>query len=596
MRPLLALILTVLLGSTTAAVLTKDGKQICPLQGQQFPVPTNLSQDSIFNEALQSLEATLHANISQTPYNETTFSIGVFSANDEDLLWEFHHADELVKNSSLGANDVDADSVYRVASISKILTIYLWLIHDGDRRLNDPIIEYVPELATGDAKGRDYAVPDWSEITVGDLMMYLAGIGRDYGLNDVAIKNSVTEYLSADTVQMFMSSGPPNEKPVCGYFKNGYDYIACKEDNYIQAVANLAAVFAPGYTPMYSNANWAILGYALEKLAGEEVEAVFNSSLVEALGLTGTSYTTPKIVTKHAVIPNGNVSSSSWDDELGPLAAAAGAYSTTNDLAKIGRAILNSTLTSKAVTRRWFSTSTFVDSLDQAAGRGWEIFRREVNGHTVDVYTKAGNWGSYTSVFALIPSYNIGFSILSTSSSAHGKLTASLPNLLITTLLTALEASTRSQATHNFAGTYTDPTANSTLTLTLDTSPGLKVTAYTSAGVDLLSTVFGRPDYVVDFRIVPNQLYDRRGSVGFTGIYALPEDVPKNGDFYWPCQNWLDIDDYTFGNVPLGQMVFEVDSAGRACGVRLVALGMELERVQLPFLTEYCEAQGIGVG
>lgn len=70
---------------------------------------------------------------------------------------------------------------------------------------------------------------------------------------------------------------------------------------------------------------------------------------------------------------------------------AAGAYSTTNDLAKIGRAILNSTLTSKAVTRRWFSTSTFVDSLDQAAGRGWEIFRREVNGHTVDVYTKAGN-------------------------------------------------------------------------------------------------------------------------------------------------------------------------------------------------------------
>lgn len=162
-----------------AQTLTKDGLVLCPIKGQQFPTPSKLAQEPIWQAAARSLEKTLEANLTQAPYNETTFSVGVFSTTDEELLLDYHHSDPGVADSRLGAKEVDADSIYRIASISKVLTVYLWLVHDGHRRLSDPIIEHVPQLAAFDDPGVDYPLPNWNDITVGDLMGFLAGMGRD---------------------------------------------------------------------------------------------------------------------------------------------------------------------------------------------------------------------------------------------------------------------------------------------------------------------------------------------------------------------------------------------------------------------------------
>lgn len=166
-------------GFSRAQTPTKDGLIICPIKGQQFPVPSGLAHEPIWKKAAIALTNALENNLTQTPYNETTFSVGVFSTTDDELIVEYHHCDKSVSNSKIGAQDVDADSIYRIASISKILTIYLWLIRDGDRRLSDPIIEHIPQLADFDTSQVDYALPDWNEITVGDLMSFLAGAGRD---------------------------------------------------------------------------------------------------------------------------------------------------------------------------------------------------------------------------------------------------------------------------------------------------------------------------------------------------------------------------------------------------------------------------------
>lgn len=179
MRSRFAFLLGAFGGLSKAQTPTKDGLVICPIKGQQFPVPSKLAHKSIWNQAATLLTDVLEKNLKQAPYNETTFSVGVFSTTDEDLLFQYHHSDKSVADSEIGAQDVDADSIYRIASISKILTIYLWLIRDGDRRLNDPIIEHIPQLADVDTSQVDYALPDWSEITVGDLMSFLAGAGRD---------------------------------------------------------------------------------------------------------------------------------------------------------------------------------------------------------------------------------------------------------------------------------------------------------------------------------------------------------------------------------------------------------------------------------
>lgn len=308
------------------------------------------------------------------------------------------------------------------------------------------------------------------------------------------------------------------------------------------------------------------------------MEVIFNTTLVQALNLTGTTYSTPKTITHNSIIPDGNTSYSRWDDELGPVAAAAGAYSTTNDLAAIGKAILNSTLVSKSVTRRWYTSTSFVDTINQAVGRGWEIFRVKSGGHTVDLYTKSGNWGAYASLFAIIPDYNIGFSLLSATSKAYGKFVDDFPNTLTPILLEAVEKIGREQARRNFVGHYVSESSNTSVKIEMDDLPGLKVTEYIYDGTDLMNTVFGTPDYPVDFRLIPSHLSDGKGQVGFTGVYAPHQKPLANGDFYFPCQNWLDIDDYTYGSVPLGNLVFDVDEEGRANSVRLKALKRTLEK------------------
>lgn len=89
--------------------------------------------------------------------------------------------------------------------------------------------------------------------------------------------------------------------------------------DYIARVPTLAASFLPGYTPDYSNANFALLGIALENVLGEHLEEVFNASLAEPLGFTGTTITQPREITNQSVIPSGDAQLAGWSDVLGPL-------------------------------------------------------------------------------------------------------------------------------------------------------------------------------------------------------------------------------------------------------------------------------------
>lgn len=154
-------------------------KRICPIKGQQYPTPTNLASEKRFQDAVAKIEDTITANLTKAPFNETTFSIGMFSGNDHELLRQYHHTDPTVANSTIGTTKVDSNSIYRIGSISKILTLYMWLINDGDKRFNDPISDFIPQLAQDEVQQDDYVAPRWDEITVNDLAMFLAGFARD---------------------------------------------------------------------------------------------------------------------------------------------------------------------------------------------------------------------------------------------------------------------------------------------------------------------------------------------------------------------------------------------------------------------------------
>ena len=95
------------------------------------------------------------------------------------LFYQYHHIGPLVANSSYGVNKVDADSIYRIGSISKLLTIYLFLLSEGDVRWSDPVTKHLPQLLQYKTESWNDVTPDWESITVGDLAGQMAGLARD---------------------------------------------------------------------------------------------------------------------------------------------------------------------------------------------------------------------------------------------------------------------------------------------------------------------------------------------------------------------------------------------------------------------------------
>jgi CubicO group peptidase (beta-lactamase class C family) len=165
------------------------GAPNCPPLGPVFPKPSSqalLSSPSI-KAAIANLTATFTARDTDnsTGSYSTSYSIEVWSASDapDTTLFSWYHtAPKLTTTwNTTGVRKVDKNTVYRLGSLTKIFTIYTWLIQDGDTRWNEPITKYVPELAAVADRAKDDPVEnvDWGEVTIGALASQLAGIVRD---------------------------------------------------------------------------------------------------------------------------------------------------------------------------------------------------------------------------------------------------------------------------------------------------------------------------------------------------------------------------------------------------------------------------------
>lgn len=164
----------------------------CPPLGPVFPKPSSqtLTSSPAIQAAIANLTATFTARDADnsTGAYSTSYSIEVWSASDPDNtpIFSWHHtAPNLTAsrnyNSTVGVRTVDKDTVYRLGSLTKIFTIYTWLVQDGDTRWNEPITNYVPELAAVADKAKEDPVGnvDWGEVTIGALASQLAGVVRD---------------------------------------------------------------------------------------------------------------------------------------------------------------------------------------------------------------------------------------------------------------------------------------------------------------------------------------------------------------------------------------------------------------------------------
>lgn len=125
-----------------------------------------------------------------------------------------------------------------------------------------------------------------------------------------------------------------------------------------------------------------------------------------------------------------------------------------------------------------------------------------------------------------------------------------LPNMLGDTLVNAANAVAREQAQRNFAGTYTNRSTNSSVTVApADNRPGLQLAGWVNNGSDIYNDLFKSLSADIDIRLLPNHLYDKdSGKVGFTSNYGAP--VPSR-PFFGACYGWVNVDQYLFAGVPM---------------------------------------------
>jgi len=83
----------------------KDHHQGLSTIKPSIPVPTSLVSNEHFQEATKNVEATLNTSLATRmapnngpgPFNQTSFSIRIFSTTEKDLLYEFHYTDASAK-------------------------------------------------------------------------------------------------------------------------------------------------------------------------------------------------------------------------------------------------------------------------------------------------------------------------------------------------------------------------------------------------------------------------------------------------------------------------------------------------------------------
>lgn len=188
MRNLISVYQAALLIITTSLVSKTLGRAICPLYGSLFPKPQNLLQDPGIQVAGWALDDIFLQYIDQnssTGSDHFSYSVEVFSSSESQPLWSHYWtAPNLNEFNSSGVVKVDADTVFRVGSITKVYTILAFLATVGDTIWNDPVTKYLPDLASaakaaGAVPGGSMFSPDWDSITLGSLASQTSGLIRD---------------------------------------------------------------------------------------------------------------------------------------------------------------------------------------------------------------------------------------------------------------------------------------------------------------------------------------------------------------------------------------------------------------------------------
>jgi hypothetical protein len=343
---------------TTSILTTALATETVPavLFGPDAPVPRSPSNTSAFRNATSTMKAAIESAISTgtTIYsdidsNTTSFSLDIFSVHEEETLFSYHYNAPGLSNATEGVKTVDSNTIYRLGSVSKLLTVYTFLSTVGDMTFNEPITKYMPELAAYSKNHHDsddwLDVTDWHSVTIGAIASELGAISRERGrdaLQDGLIQSLLPSYLFPPLPPIPSNLSTANcPNPL---------YVPCTRATFLESIEREHPAFAPFYGPSDSNIAFALLAFALENMTNKTFPTLMASNLLSPLHLNSTYYTSPPA--NASAINPFNDRTANYSADILFEDPAGSYYSSINDMRTLGKSILNSTVLSEAQTRR----------------------------------------------------------------------------------------------------------------------------------------------------------------------------------------------------------------------------------------------------
>jgi CubicO group peptidase (beta-lactamase class C family) len=259
-------------------------------------------------------ERRLRASIDAMLNRHPTVGLAAGIVCDGRLAWSGHSGWADIASRT----PVDLDTVFRIGSITKIITaIAVMQLHEQGRiDLDRPAVDYLRAFDLIPAH------PGIRPPTVRHLLTHTAGIAEVQHVRDL----------------LHPQAGPFGGRPPI-LSVNAGDPLPSLAEYYIDG---LPVVCQPGTTFAYSNPGFATLGQIVEDVSGTPLDQYFREQIFEPLGMADTDLVRSRRVElrlatgyttgRHGVKP---VPDRDW---IG--AGAGGVYSTTRDIARLAAALM----------------------------------------------------------------------------------------------------------------------------------------------------------------------------------------------------------------------------------------------------------------
>lgn len=158
----------------------------CDLAGPGFPAPSQISSSNSLADAIAAFEVLLDDEELGLRPNDSAWTVALFSSKENKTLYERYYTPAI----DVGVPSINQHSIFRIASVSKVFSVWTFLMEVGDGHFNEPITKYIPELravtnSTWPTTRNQNDIYDdidhvrWEEVTLGQLASHAAGIPRD---------------------------------------------------------------------------------------------------------------------------------------------------------------------------------------------------------------------------------------------------------------------------------------------------------------------------------------------------------------------------------------------------------------------------------